>query len=120
MKTRKRVCAKLGAERATPHDLRRTHGTTITGLGLGREAMNRFQNHKEGGIGDVYDQHDYSAEIKHTMEMAAARIMALVEGRPGAGNVVTLGRQIPLDFGVLSYKGARHSRFARLVHPSGR
>ena len=32
----KNVCAKLGVERATPHDLRRTHGTTITGLGFGR------------------------------------------------------------------------------------
>ena len=28
------ICAKLKAERATPHDLRRTHGTTITGLVL--------------------------------------------------------------------------------------
>ena len=37
-------------ERATPHDLRRTHGSTITALGFGRDAMNRIQNHKEGGI----------------------------------------------------------------------
>ena len=44
------ICAKLGADRATPHDLRRTHGTMITGLGFGRDAMNRIQNHKEGGI----------------------------------------------------------------------
>ena len=82
------ICGQVGAERATPHDLRRTHGTTITGLGLGREAMNRVQNHKEGGIGDVYDQHDYSAEIRHTMEAAAARIMALIEGCPAADEKV--------------------------------
>jgi integrase len=75
------ICAKLGVERATPHDLRRTHGSTITALGFGRDAMNRIQNHKEGGIGDVYDRHDYSAEIKTVMEATAARIMALVEGR---------------------------------------
>ena len=42
------ICAKLGVERATPHDLRRTHGSTITALGFGRDAMNRIQNHKEG------------------------------------------------------------------------
>jgi integrase len=42
------VCGKLGVERATPHDLRRTHGSTITKLGFGRDAMNRIQNHKEG------------------------------------------------------------------------
>ena len=50
------ACKKLGVERATPHDLRRTHGTTITALGFGRDAMNRIQNHKEGGIADVYDR----------------------------------------------------------------
>ena len=44
------ICKKLGVERATPHDLRRTHGSTITALGFGRDAMNRIQNHKEGGI----------------------------------------------------------------------
>jgi integrase len=34
------ICEKLGVERATPHDLRRTHGSAITALGFGREAMN--------------------------------------------------------------------------------
>jgi integrase len=29
------ICAKLGAERATPHDLRRTFSTTVTSLGFG-------------------------------------------------------------------------------------
>jgi integrase len=77
----RRVCAKLGAERATPHDLRRTHGTTIAALGFGRDIMNRIQNHKEGGIASVYDRHGYADEIKHTMEAVAAHIMALIEGR---------------------------------------
>jgi integrase len=44
----RKVCSELNAERATPHDLRRTHGTRITELGFGREAMNRVQNHREG------------------------------------------------------------------------
>ncbi|HZC56704.1 MAG TPA: integrase family protein [Xanthobacteraceae bacterium] len=82
------VCAKLGVERATPHDLRRTHGTTITGLGFGRHLMNRIQNHREGGIADVYDAHTYAAEIKHAMEAVAAKIMGLVEGRKVADNIV--------------------------------
>jgi integrase len=76
------ICSKLSIERATPHDLRRTHGSTITALGFGRDAMNRIQNHKEGGITDVYDRHHYEAETKHIMESVATRIMALVEGRP--------------------------------------
>ncbi len=85
------ICAKLGVERATPHDLRRTHGTTITSLGFGRDIMNRIQSHREGGIASVYDRHGYADEIKRVMEAVANKIMALVEGR-GAGNVVPFGR----------------------------
>jgi integrase len=75
------VCAKLGIERATPHDLRRTHGSTITAMGFGRDAMNRIQNHREGGIADVYDRHHYEGETKRIMESVANKIMALVEGK---------------------------------------
>ena len=83
------ACKKLKVERATPHDLRRTHGSTITALGFGRDAMNRIQNHKEGGIASVYDRHGYAEETKRIMDAVAARLMALVEGAP-AGNVLQM------------------------------
>src|SRR5262245_18404962 len=83
------VCAKLGvSEKVTPHDLRRTHGSAITGLGFGREAMNRIQNHVEGGIADVYDRHEYKQENQRLMKAVAAHILALAEGRQAADNVV--------------------------------
>jgi integrase len=75
------ICTKLDVERATPHDLRRTHGSTITAMEFGRDAMNRVQNHKEGGITDTYDRHGYAKENKKVMEAVAAKIMALAEGR---------------------------------------
>jgi len=76
------VCAKLGIKPPVrPHDLRRSHGSTITALGFGRDAMNRVQNHREGGIASVYDRHGYADENKRVMETVAAKIMALVEGR---------------------------------------
>ena len=81
------ICTKLKVERATPHDLRRTHGTMITRLGFGRDAMNRIQNHKEGGIGSVYDRHGYGDENKRTMEAVAARILLLATGETETGNV---------------------------------
>jgi integrase len=85
------TCSHLGAERATPHDLRRTHGTMITRLGFGRDIMNRIQNHRDGGIATVYDRHKYADEIKHVMEIVAARIVALAEGKEDAeDNVVKL------------------------------
>ena len=37
------ICRELRCnEKATPHDLRRTHGTMITRLRFGRDAMNRI------------------------------------------------------------------------------
>ena len=87
------ICSKLKVERATPHDLRRTHGTTITRLGFGRDAMNRVQNHKEGGIGSVYDRHGYGDENKRIMEAVAARILLLATGETETGNVALFKRQ---------------------------
>jgi integrase len=84
----KKVCQNIGAERTTPHDLRRTHGSTITGLGFGREAMNRVQNHREGGIADVYDRHEYAEENKRVMEAVASHILALAEGRKETARVI--------------------------------
>jgi integrase len=84
------ICAKLGVERATPHDLRRTHGSTITALGFGRDAMNRIQNHREGGIASVYDRHGYAEETKRVMDAVASKIIALREGRSAGGKVVPL------------------------------
>jgi integrase len=86
----KELDARLGAERATPHDLRRTHGSTITALGFGRDAMNRIQNHREGGIADVYDRHEYAEENKRVMETVAHRILAWATGAKQIANVVSM------------------------------
>jgi integrase len=83
------ICAKLGVERATPHDLRRTFSTKVTGLKFGRDALNRVTNHKEGGIADVYDRHEYAEENQRVMETVARHILALVEGE-SVGNIVEL------------------------------
>jgi integrase len=80
----RQICVDLGMTNAVrPHDLRRTHGSTITKLGFGRDAMNRIQNHKEGGIADVYDRHGYSDENKRIMESVASHILALATGQKG-------------------------------------
>lgn len=89
------ICAELSVERATPHDLRRTHGTTITGLGFGREAMNRVQNHIEGGIASVYDRHGYAEENKRIMEAVADRIMSIVRGEKER-NVVRFAKSMKI------------------------
>jgi integrase len=74
------ICGDLGVPRATPHDLRRTHGSTITRLGFGRDAMNRLQNHREGGIADVYDRHRYSDENAKIMDAVASHLLKCASG----------------------------------------
>jgi integrase len=87
------ICKRLGVERATPHDLRRTFGTRVTKLKFGREAMDRLLNHrhsskKKQDTTDVYDRHEYAEDNQHVWETVAARIMALAEGREAVDNNV--------------------------------
>jgi integrase len=87
------ICTKLGVgEKATPHDLRRTFCSKVTALGFGREAMNRVTNHKDGGIADVYDRHNYAEENRKIMETVARHLVTIAE-HGGAANVVALARR---------------------------
>jgi integrase len=83
------LCAELAAPRATPHDLRRTFSSTVTRLNFGRDSMNRVTNHKEGGIADVYDRHQYADENKRVMEAVARQILSAATG-VDRGNVAQI------------------------------
>ena len=78
----KAVCRAMGIkapDKISPHDLRRSHATTVTMLGFTVEQMHRLQNRKEGGVTAIYDRHHYRAEfweiqsavIKHLTALAA-------------------------------------------------
>ena len=90
--TMQRICVQIGCERTTPHDLRRTFGSTVTRLGFGRQAMDRILNHADHSVGSVYDRHGYGTEDQHIMEAVASHIIGLAEGRPG-DNVLTFGKR---------------------------
>jgi len=86
------LCKQLEVRlKIIPHDLRRTFCSKVTALGLGRDAMNRVTNHRDGGIADVYDRHRYQDENKKIMETTARHIVMLAEGGPETANVVELG-----------------------------
>lgn len=71
----KKLCQDMEIDDpAKPHDLRRTHGTRITGLGYSRDAMNRLQNHREGGIASVYDRFGYETEAMEVQEKVSQDI----------------------------------------------
>jgi integrase len=86
--TMRNICRKLGVERATPHDLRRTFGSTVTALGFGRDAMDRILNHKSKSISTVYDRHSYAREDLHIVESVGAHIVGLAQGNAAPSNVV--------------------------------
>lgn len=74
-----RLSREVGA-RWIPKDLRRTCATGLARLGASREIRRRLLNHAPEGIGDVYDQHDYLAELASFLErwgesVAAASVM---------------------------------------------
>jgi integrase len=75
------ICTRLGIERATPHDLRRTFGSTVTRLRFGRQAMDRILNHSDGGVGATYDRYAYEREDRRIMEAVSRHFLAIVEGR---------------------------------------
>lgn len=89
-KAMREISAELNVKPATSHDLRRTHGTTITrllGFG-GAAAMDRIQNHVRRGVTGTYDRNPYDAETRRAMEMVAAHIAGVVEGRDVGDKVV--------------------------------
>ena len=75
--TMQRLCRELNVPRCTPHDLRRTFGSTVTRLGFSRDAMNRLLNHADKSIGSVYDRYGYEAEDQKIWEAVAEHVLAL-------------------------------------------
>ena len=86
------VCSTLQMEKATPHDLRRSFGSLVTGLGFGRQSMDRILNHADHTVGSIYDRHGYAAEDRHIMTTVASSIMGMVEGRHADTNLLTFAR----------------------------
>jgi integrase len=63
-----RIRARVGIADFTPHDLRRTAGTTMAELGVPRFVVERVLNHTDRTVTSVYDRYSYSTE-----KMAAVR-----------------------------------------------
>ncbi|HKF93306.1 MAG TPA: tyrosine-type recombinase/integrase [Gammaproteobacteria bacterium] len=57
----------LGLADLTPHDLRRTAASHMTGMGISRLVVAKILNHAESGITVVYDRHSYDAEKRQTL-----------------------------------------------------
>jgi integrase len=97
---RAKAAAKAGATVAplapwTVHDFRRTVATGLQRLGVRLEVTEAVLNHisgSRGGIAGVYQRHDWAAEKRAALDSWAAHVLAVVEQRTAADNVVKLAQ----------------------------
>ena len=88
------VSAALGLDtdetKITPHDLRRTFGSTVTGRGHGRDAMDRLLAHYKKSVTNVYDRAKYEAVDRSITEDVCGHLLRLAQGEPVPSNVLPL------------------------------
>ncbi|MBF0098826.1 MAG: tyrosine-type recombinase/integrase [Magnetococcales bacterium] len=81
--------AVLGVESFTPHDLRRTAASLMTGMGISRLVVSKILNHVERSITAVYDRHGYDTEKRMALDAWGRRLESILAGKEN-DNVVPL------------------------------
>jgi len=82
----------LEMEHFTPHDLRRSAATFMTGsCGVPRLVVSKILNHAEPHITAVYDRASYDKEKRQALETWGRKLQTIVEGAEPA-NVIQLVR----------------------------
>lgn len=75
----------------TPHDLRRTAASHMTGSGISRLVVSKILNHAEPGVTAIYDRHSYDREKQTALNAWAVRLVEIVHGQE-EGKVVPFAR----------------------------
>lgn len=81
----------------TVHDLRRTVATGLQRLGVRLEVTEAVLNHisgSRGGIAGIYQLHDWADEKRAALDAWAAHVLAIVEQRTAADNILTFARAV--------------------------
>ncbi|KAF1721967.1 tyrosine-type recombinase/integrase [Pseudoxanthomonas wuyuanensis] len=70
----------------TPHDLRRTVRTGLTGwcLGVSPDTAERVLNHSIGGLRAVYDHADYRPHVAEALRIWDAELALILDGKPSS------------------------------------
>ncbi len=69
---------KIGVEAFTPHDLRRTVATHMSGLGIMEEIIDRVLNHVRPGIIRTYNLNRYDKEKQSALENWEGKLLTIV------------------------------------------
>jgi integrase len=76
-----------------PHDLRRSFATRLAALGVAKEDRDAALNHARTDVGSKhYDMYDRAAEKRRALDLWAATLAAILEGREHGANVVPMRR----------------------------
>ena len=75
---------KLGVEKFTPHDLRRTAATFMADSGEMDEVIDAVQNHAKKGVIKVYNQFKYDKPKRLALETWARKLASITTGTEGA------------------------------------
>jgi len=76
----KKVQESIGLDPFTPHDLRRTVATMMTGLGIQRLTVSKLLNHSEGGITRIYDKYTYEDEKRAASKAWERKLKGILYG----------------------------------------
>ena len=68
----------LGIDPFTPHDLRRTAASLMTGMGVSRLVVSKLLNHSDAAVTAIYDRHSYDAEKREALEKWGRKVAGLV------------------------------------------
>lgn len=79
-----RARAKHGLAPFTPHDLRRTAASLMTGLGIPRLTVKKILNHADPDVTAIYDRHSYDAEKRVALDAWGRRVESIVGEKPRA------------------------------------
>lgn len=68
----------FGLPAFSPHDLRRTAASGMTGMGISRLVVSKILNHVERGVTAVYDRHSYDGEKRGALVAWGRRVGELL------------------------------------------
>lgn len=74
------VIKKLEMAHFTSHDLRRTAATHLGALGIPPIVIDAILNHKDGGVGAIYNRYAYAKEKRQALEAWASKLAEIVSG----------------------------------------
>ncbi len=77
----------------SPHDLRRTAASLMTGNDVARLVVSKILNHVERGVTKVYDRHSYDREKREALDAWGAKVAGLMPKAGGDAPVAPVAAQ---------------------------